>query len=71
MIAPASPRMAYLSRIRRIAARRGYVADGNHVFALASFLAIQRGAWRASVIEQPDRHPLSMRILSRILAAAY
>jgi hypothetical protein len=65
------PRQAALARVRQLATRCNYVADGNHLFTLRDYLAIQTGAWRASVIEQPHRHSASIVRLARCLSRLY
>jgi hypothetical protein len=65
------PRQAALARVRQLAKRHNYVADGNHLFTLRDYLAIQTGAWRASVIEHPHRHRASIVRLARALANLY
>ena len=59
------------ARIARIAERRGYVADGNHLFTAKDYAAIHRGAWRCSVIERPSIHRAAIVRLAYILARTY
>lgn len=68
---PESRRMARLARLRQLAGRLGYVADGNHLFSGADHANIYLGRWRPSVIEAPHRHRASVVRLARCLARFY
>ena len=49
----------------------GYIISGNHLFTLADYKAIEKGTFRASVLESPSRHSLRVQRIANLLSLTY